>query len=198
MEAVEAAQARAVAMLTERAPAVAAALHSSQSVLAASAPGVLAASDFVLDALCRDPALWEALLARSGQRLAGEALPLPELPAAPEEALFMAALRRWRRAEFARIAWRDLAHWASLDETLTDLSRAAEGALRLAEQFAARALGLLYAHPRGVAGDLLNFPSDIDLVPLSPESGETNGARSISNQEFFTRLVQQLIRLLEQ
>ena len=213
MEAVEAAQARALAMLTERAPAVAAALHSSESVLAASAPGVLAASDFVLDALCRDPALWEALLARSGQRLAGEALPLPELPAAPEEAHFMAALRRWRRAEFARIAWRDLAHWASLDETLTDLSRAAEGALRLAEQFAARALGLRYGQPRSAAGEAqqliivamgklgggeLNFSSDIDLVPLYLESGETDGARSISNQEFFTRLVQQLIRLLEQ
>ena len=44
----------------------------------------------------------------------------------------------------------------------------------------------------------LNFSSDIDLVPLYLESGETDGARPISNQEFFTRLVQQLIRLLEQ
>ena len=44
----------------------------------------------------------------------------------------MAALRRWRRAEFARIAWRDLAQWAALDETLADLSHAAERALQLA------------------------------------------------------------------
>ena len=41
-------------------------------------------------------------------------------------------LRCWRRAEFARIAWRDLAGWATLDETLADLSRAADDALRMA------------------------------------------------------------------
>jgi [glutamine synthetase] adenylyltransferase / [glutamine synthetase]-adenylyl-L-tyrosine phosphorylase len=222
MEAVEAAQARALSMLAERAPELAAGLRSGRSALAASAPAVLAASDFVLDALCRDPALWPALEARSAQRLAGESLPLPSLPSAPaadaaadseQQAHFMAALRRWRRAEFTRIAWRDLAQWASLDQTLTDLSRAAESALQLAHEFALRALQRRYGQPRDAAGELqqliivamgklgggeLNFSSDIDLVPLYLASGETDGARSISNQEFFTRVVQQLIRLLEQ
>jgi [glutamine synthetase] adenylyltransferase / [glutamine synthetase]-adenylyl-L-tyrosine phosphorylase len=222
MQAFEAAQARALSMLTERAPDVAAALAESDSELAASAPAVLAISEFVLDALCRDPALWPALLARSAQRLAGSALPSPDLPAAlaadegarlEQELSFMAQLRRWRRAEFVRIAWRDLAGWAQLDETLGDLSRAAERALWLAQEFAARPLLLRYGQPRNASGDAqrliivamgklggaeLNFSSDIDLVPLYLESGETDGARSISNQEFFTRLAQQLIRLLEQ
>jgi glutamate-ammonia-ligase adenylyltransferase len=222
MQAFEAAQARALAMLTERAPAVAAALLESDSELAASAPGVLAFSEFVLDALCRDPALWPALLRRSAQRLGGQALPAPDLPPAlpadeaarlEQELTFMAALRRWRRAEFVRIAWRDLAQWAQLDETLADLSRAAERALWLAQEFAARPLVLRYGQPRSASGETqrlimvamgklggaeLNFSSDIDLVPLYPESGDTDGARSISNQEFFTRLAQQLIRLLEQ
>ncbi|HEY5020780.1 MAG TPA: bifunctional [glutamate--ammonia ligase]-adenylyl-L-tyrosine phosphorylase/[glutamate--ammonia-ligase] adenylyltransferase, partial [Steroidobacteraceae bacterium] len=218
----ETAQARALSMLAERAPAVAAALHHCESELALSAPGVLAMSDFVLDALCRDATLWQALLARSAQRLGGQGLPPPDLhdAAAADEGArleqelgFMAALRRWRRAEFVRIAWRDLAQWATLDETLADLSRAAERALWLAQEFAGRALGLRYGQPRNAAGEAqrliivamgklggaeLNFSSDIDLVPLFLESGDTDGGRSISNQEFFTRLAQQLIRLLEQ
>ena len=125
----------------------------------------------------------------------------------------MAALRRWRRAEFARIAWRDLAGWASLAETLADLSRAADLALVLAHEFALRALTARYGQPRSAAlvpqqliivamgklgGGELNFSSDIDLVLLYPEGGDTDGERPISNEEYFTRLGQALIRLLEQ
>ncbi|MFI4895283.1 MAG: bifunctional [glutamate--ammonia ligase]-adenylyl-L-tyrosine phosphorylase/[glutamate--ammonia-ligase] adenylyltransferase [Steroidobacterales bacterium] len=227
MNAVEAAQRRALSILAERAPSVAAALSSAPDALAASAPAVLASSEFVLDALCRDPQAWEALLSRrrerlAGERLAGAALPLPPPPAAPapgepmgleQEARFMTELRRWRRAEFARIAWRDLAQWATLDETLSDLSHAAERALQVAQQCALQGLCARYGQPRGAAGGTqpliivamgklgggeLNFSSDIDLVPLYVDSGETDGLRSISNQEFFTRAVQQLIRLLGQ
>jgi glutamate-ammonia-ligase adenylyltransferase len=219
MQGFEAAQHRALSKLAERAPAVAAALASAERELAASAGGVLAVSDFVLDALCRDPELWQVMLRAPEPELARAALPLPALPPADagldatQEALFMAALRRWRRAEFARIAWRDLAQWANLDETLASLSGAAEAALRLAQQFAERALRQRFGEPRGAAGAMqqliivamgklgggeLNFSSDIDLVPLYVEAGETDGARSISNQEFFTRLVQQMIRLLGQ
>jgi [glutamine synthetase] adenylyltransferase / [glutamine synthetase]-adenylyl-L-tyrosine phosphorylase len=48
-----------------------------------------------------------------------------------------------------------------------------------------------------LGGGELNFSSDVDLVLLFPEHGETNGARSIANEEFFTRLGQGLVRLLE-
>ena len=52
----------------------------------------------------------------------------------------MDELRRWRRAELARIAWRDLAGWASLAETILDLSNAADTAIRAAHDFAWRQL----------------------------------------------------------
>jgi [glutamine synthetase] adenylyltransferase / [glutamine synthetase]-adenylyl-L-tyrosine phosphorylase len=219
MHAFEAAQRRAMTVLAERAPGVAAALDRAGGGLAASAAAVLAISEFVLDALCRDPALWEAAFAASSPQLETELLPLPQLPSAEaatslsEEARFMAALRRWRRVEFARIAWRDLAQWAGLDETLASLSLAAERALRVAERLATQALVQRYGEPRGESGAVqrlivvamgklgggeLNFSSDIDLVPVYAEAGETDGARSISNQEFFTRVVQQMIRLLGQ
>src|SRR6202162_6746921 len=119
MEHFEAAQRRALSVLAERAPGVAAIIASADGSLAASAARVLALSDFVLDALCRDPELWQRLL-RAAQPALSAALAAPELPAAEEiassaaELRFMAGLGRRRRAEVARIAWRDLAGWGGL------------------------------------------------------------------------------------
>src|SRR6185295_9386614 len=48
-----------------------------------------------------------------------------------------------------------------------------------------------------LGGGELNFSSDIDLVLLFPEHGETDGARSIENEDFFTRLAQEMVRLLK-
>jgi [glutamine synthetase] adenylyltransferase / [glutamine synthetase]-adenylyl-L-tyrosine phosphorylase len=212
MEHIESARRIAVSVLAERAPAVATALQQLADPIRMAAPAVLAASDFVLDALVRDPTLIETLALRSDELFAGAPIALPGADETSEE-VFMARLRRWRRAEFARIAWRDLAGWAEIDETLADLSRAADGALRVAHAFALRALCDRYGQPRSSAGEVqqliivamgklggreLNFSSDIDLVLLYPCAGDTDGARSISNEEFFVRLAQALIRLLEQ
>ena len=62
---------------------------------------------------------------------------------------------------------------------------------------AAGALQLLVVIAMGkLGGRELNFSSDVDLVLLFPEHGETDGARAIANEEFFTRLGQGLARLL--
>jgi glutamate-ammonia-ligase adenylyltransferase len=121
-------------------------------------------------------------------------------------------LRKWRRREMVRIAWRDLAGWAHLEETLADLTAFADAAIRTSCEFARRTLVARYGEPcsaNGVVqplvivamgklgGGELNFSSDVDLVLLFPEHGETNGARSIANEEFFTRLGQGLVRMLE-
>jgi glutamate-ammonia-ligase adenylyltransferase len=82
----------------------------------------------------------------------------------------------------------------------------------VAVQYGRRALVARYGEPRAadgtaqplivigmgkLGGGELNFSSDVDLVLLFPEHGETDGARQIANEEFFTRLGQALIRLLE-
>ncbi len=178
---------------------------------------VFAASPFVAEAAARDPALLPGL-ADSGEldrpRAPGEAAALADGLAAGQgdEAAFMDALRRLRSRELVRIAWRDLAGKAALPETLSELSGLADGAIRAALRFAARALALRYGTPRSESGDAqelvvvgmgklggdeLNFSSDIDLVFLYPERGETDGPRSVSNEEYFTRLGQSLIRLLD-
>ncbi len=48
-----------------------------------------------------------------------------------------------------------------------------------------------------LGGGELNFSSDIDLIFLFPQSGDTDGRRSISNEEFYTRQARHVIRLLD-
>ena len=181
-----------------------------------SLPRVLAGSDFVCASLARDPALakWliedaalDRVLARGemAERLAAA------LAAAPDLAGFMAALRQQRLREMVRIAWRDLAGLAPLAETLADTSEFADAAIAAAVDFAAHDLARTYGEPRSVAGEIqplivlgmgklgggeLNFSSDIDLIFVFPEKGETSGARSLDNEDFFTRLGRLVIRVL--
>jgi glutamate-ammonia-ligase adenylyltransferase len=178
---------------------------------------VFAASDFVAQSCARDPALLVRLL-HSGdlqRSLAPEAYlaRAPGAAAAPEvsEAELQAQLRRWRRYEYVRIAWRDLAGWAPVPDTLAELSACADAAIATALALARRTLVARYGEPRSATGESqplvvigmgklggteLNFSSDVDLVLLFPEHGETDGARGIANEEFFTRLGQALARLL--
>jgi glutamate-ammonia-ligase adenylyltransferase len=149
--------------------------------------------------------------ARGASGSAAGVAPGSAAPVVPE-AEFLATLRRWRKREMVRIAWRDLAGWASLEETLAELSVFADTAIQAAHEHARRALVTRYGEPRSPSGEIqqlvvigmgklgggeLNFSSDVDLVFLFGEHGETDGARPIENEEFFTRLGQGLIRLLE-
>jgi glutamate-ammonia-ligase adenylyltransferase len=198
---------RALTTLHERSPGTAALLQAASPDLQGTARQVLAASDFVIDALARDEQLLPQLLALP-PRLMG-ALPLPPFH---EEAAFMTGLRRWRRAELTRIAWRDLAGWATLPETLRDLSQAADCAIRTAAELAGRQLAARHGAPAGAGADEqgfiiiamgklggreLNFSSDVDLVFLFGAHGETAGPRALAHEEFYLRLGQLLIRYLD-
>ena len=178
---------RALGALEERTPESAAILKAAPAVVLEAAGRVLAASDFVADTLARDAALLPLLLARPPD-FAG-ALPLSDFVSAErDEAQFMAGLRRWRRAELARIAWRDLAGWAGLPETLLELSNAADTAIRAAQEFAWRQLSDRHGLPATedpdaqrlvviamgkLGGQELNFSSDVDLIFLFDAHGET-------------------------
>ena len=115
-------------------------------------------------------------------------------------------------AESLRLIWRDVNGLDGVEQTLAGASALAEASLGAALAFAESVLVRRHGTPRnaeGVAqrlvviamgklgGGELNFSSDIDLVFLFPEFGDTDGVRSIANEEFFTRLGQALIRLLD-
>jgi glutamate-ammonia-ligase adenylyltransferase len=128
------------------------------------------------------------------------------------DADLMESLRRFRKRHMLRIAWRDISGWADLDETLSDLSALADACIGLAYTKMYAALTGRYGTPRGaesgqpqplmilamgkLGGRELNFSSDIDLILLYPEEGETDGARCVDNQEFFLRLSQKIVQLL--
>ncbi len=134
------------------------------------------------------------------------------LPEANNEEVFLQTLRHLRRREMVRIAWRDLAGWATLEETLTSLSNLADALIDAALTRLYEKLSQPWGTPSNVhgirqslvvlamgklGGQELNFSSDIDLIFAYPEEGETVGARrSRTNQEFFVRLGQQLIHSL--
>jgi glutamate-ammonia-ligase adenylyltransferase len=178
-------------------------------------PRVLAGSDFVCNSLARDAGLAKWLIdgaALTRPLALGEmAQRLGAVIAEPDLAGFMAALRRQREREMVRIAWRDLAGWATLNETLADTSAFADAAIQAAVEYASQDLVRTYGEPLNTAGERqefivlgmgklgggeLNFSSDIDLIFLFPDKGTTAGARCIDNEDYFTRLGRLVIRLL--
>ncbi len=129
------------------------------------------------------------------------------------EADLMQALRKFRQREMIRIAWRDLAGWAPLSETLMDVSLLADACIQYALDF----LYQLACDKRGTPllsdgspqqiivlgmGKLgayeLNYSSDIDLIFAYPENGELPDKKASSYSEFFTRLCQSLVKVLDE
>jgi glutamate-ammonia-ligase adenylyltransferase len=177
---------------------------------------VWAGSEFVARACIPDPALLTDLLASGDldRRYAADDYLQRlnrQLAEATDEATLAAGLRRFRRREMVRIAWRDLAGLAGLEETLTDLSNVADSAVNAAldrlHDWQIRRFGtprdakgqpqhLVVLGMGKLGGRELNFSSDIDLIFAYPRHGQTDGAKAISNEEFFRRLGQRLIKTL--
>lgn len=123
-------------------------------------------------------------------------------------------VRQFRNSQMARIAWFDFLSQIDIDEALAAISKTADEIIKQttawlynelcqgsgtpcnseqqAQPFFILGMGKL-------GGEELNFSSDIDLIFCYPDAGETQGGRrSLSNQEFFTRLGQRLITALNQ
>ena len=124
-----------------------------------------------------------------------------------------AALRRFRNRYMLHVLWREIFGLADLDETLTSLTDLADSMLGVAVRHAEEALEPRFGiarNPDGakvplvilgmgkLGGIELNFSSDIDIIFLYPEDGETDGAKRISAQEYFGRLSRQVIALLDE
>jgi glutamate-ammonia-ligase adenylyltransferase len=141
-----------------------------------------------------------------------------EVDGAESEEQLSRRLRLFRRRELIRIIWRDFSRQASMPETTRELTWLAEAAVNAA-------LGTLFpltCHELGtpfsnsgqaqqmvviamgkMGAEELNMSSDIDLIFAYPEKGQTRRrdssavGKTVSNQEFFTRLGQKLIAALD-
>jgi glutamate-ammonia-ligase adenylyltransferase len=131
--------------------------------------------------------------------------------AADDEAALKRRLRRLRQRVLLRVMARDLSGRAPLAEVCGSMTDLAELALCAALDWADARLRAAFGTPRSSAGRAqrllivgmgklvgreLNVSSDIDLVFVYPEDGETDARRQLSNQEYFERLGRQLIALL--
>ncbi|MBX3662518.1 MAG: bifunctional [glutamate--ammonia ligase]-adenylyl-L-tyrosine phosphorylase/[glutamate--ammonia-ligase] adenylyltransferase [Burkholderiales bacterium] len=124
------------------------------------------------------------------------------------------ALRRLRQRTLARLIARDLGGLADLAEVVTTVTALAETAIRRAVAQLHQDLAAVHGEPRSatagapqqlhvvgmgkLGGAELNASSDIDLVLVYPEEGDTDGGRPLSNHEFFTRLARRLIGALSE
>lgn len=138
-----------------------------------------------------------------------------QLAEATNERQVMQQLRIFRRSEMLRIVWRDLMRATDLAGILHDLSMLADVCVQQALEWAWPRLCTQMGTPIGVesgtpqqlvvlalgklGGRELNLSSDIDLIFAYPEEGHTQGNDyAFSNHEFFCRLGQTLIRMLDE
>jgi len=122
-------------------------------------------------------------------------------------------LRRIRHRYLLRVLWREISGSATLEQSLAGLSSLADRQLDAAADIASRLLLERYGVVRDargepvsivilgmgkLGGDELNFSSDIDLIFLFPSAGESDGAKCLSAQEYFTRMSRHIIALLDE
>jgi [glutamine synthetase] adenylyltransferase / [glutamine synthetase]-adenylyl-L-tyrosine phosphorylase len=131
---------------------------------------------------------------------------------AADDAGALRAFRRYRQRQHLRIGVNDIIHDRPLEEITKDLSTVADAALEVALRTAVRNMGNRFGLPRlangepsrcvvlafgKLGGEELNYSSDIDLMALYDDDGRTDGKRStIGNDEFWPRVVADLVRLL--
>ncbi len=172
---------------------------------------VLAFSQYASRALTADPTLG-AWLETAGARPFSWSEALPEVARAVDPDRLAPALRRLRRRAFLHTMVRDLAGSAPLEEVGAAMTRLAEVALEAAVDVHARALADNHGLPRSqddgtalslitvgmgkLGGGELNVSSDIDLVFIYPEDGDTDGARPLSHRDWFERLGRRVIAAL--
>ncbi|HOV76220.1 MAG TPA: bifunctional [glutamate--ammonia ligase]-adenylyl-L-tyrosine phosphorylase/[glutamate--ammonia-ligase] adenylyltransferase [Candidatus Hydrogenedentes bacterium] len=126
-------------------------------------------------------------------------------------------LRVFRQREILRIATRDIVARASVASLTEDLSNLADASLETAIRFSTRRLEERFGTPMAgldgeaarpvsfvvigmgkLGGRELNFSSDIDLVFVYSEDGQTTGGSedAISVAEFYQKLGEHIIRLI--
>jgi glutamate-ammonia-ligase adenylyltransferase len=183
----------------------------------ATIPLVFALSRFVADQCLRHPQVLLELVASGDLKTPGRAGKyLAELSVALENvnefAELKRLLRRFRNREMVRIAWRDIAGWAPVEETLCELSLLAEACLQTALFWLFNQHALRFGTPVSQAGQPqypvvlgmgklggweLNFSSDIDLIFAFEHDGILPGRAGMSYQEFYLRLCRDLIHALQ-
>jgi glutamate-ammonia-ligase adenylyltransferase len=131
-----------------------------------------------------------------------------------DETQLACAVRKLRKQVLVKLILRDLNGLADLDEIMQTMTALAEECVQRAHSCLTQILHLQFGQPSDkmgatkqqllviamgkLGGGELNVSSDIDLIFVYPEDGETDGERKLSNHEFFTRLGRRLINIISE
>ncbi len=139
-----------------------------------------------------------------------------------DEASLSIALRQLRKRVMLQLLTRDLGGQADLAEVVRTMTALAELVIQQSQIRVMQSLVEQHGQPRSAStgaiqtllvigmgklgGEELNVSSDIDLIFIYPEDGETGGAddssathyKSISNHEFFSKLGKRIINLIDE
>lgn len=127
--------------------------------------------------------------------------------------LHQKALRQYRNREFLRLLLRGVAQLDTIEATMHQWSDCADVVILYAMTVCIQAQRVRYGTPYDedggeaalyvlamgkLGGQELNFSSDIDLIFTYSAVGNTSGQESLTNQVFYTKVVQQFVQLLQQ
>ncbi len=126
---------------------------------------------------------------------------------------FKSQLRCIRDRQLVHILWRSMGADDEVWDSLHSLSDLADELIKASANFARRTLKARFGNALNRHGDEiplvilamgklggreLNFSSDIDLIFLYAEEGETNGPRTLSAHEYFTRLCRLMVNIIDE
>ncbi len=176
-----------------------------------------ACSDFVARNCIRYPEMFYKLYAEgfeSARSLEDYSNMVSQVIAASnDDAHLMKLLRELRQQEMVRIAWRDLNKLADVETILQELTDFAEVVVAVTlmhlEKQQAEVFGMpldengeeqsLMVFAMGkMGGGELNFSSDIDLIFIFADDGETPGPRRKSHYEFYLAVIRKLVKVLDE
>lgn len=122
-------------------------------------------------------------------------------------------LRQFRHRHFFRLLLREIAGLASTEETMRAWSDCADALILATLNYCEQELELRYGKALDIngvpiklqvlamgklGGQELNFSSDIDLIFCSSSVGYTNGLEKITTQQFYQKVIQRFVQLLQQ
>ncbi|HKA01025.1 MAG TPA: hypothetical protein VKE70_31145, partial [Candidatus Solibacter sp.] len=136
-----------------------------------------------------------------------------EVESAYEDSNVLRAFRVFRQKQMLRIGTNDIIRDRPLEEVTRDISRVADTSLEIALETALRNISSRFGASFTQTGDParcvilgfgklggkeLNYSSDIDLMFLYDEEGQTQGQRItvLSNDDYFARVCSEVVRLL--
>ncbi len=178
---------------------------------------IFSTSQYLSDLLIRDPERfrnsWQSNLISQSNLIRIVCGEIDKATSTPEA---MLVLRRFKHDNTLRIAIYDLIYSMRIEQVTTQISFVATAIVEAAYRWARKRLTASLGEPinsdgkacefvvlaMGKLGGMeLNYSSDIDLVMVydqngMTEGGDSSGAKSVSNQEFFGLLCREMVKLI--